>query len=204
MCVGGGGGSHALVAWRARAHHPPDPRPRAQALVLEAEEKLEQQASSAAERSTLAAAVATFYEVTIASIDQPKLLSRLSESLGDLGLNICEAHAFNTKDRFSLDVFVVNGWTGGGTEELEEVLSQRLQELPPPVVRGSSSLSPTVQEAELRIPREELDELQKARGRGAGGQPWGGGRRLPRLHAGSWLTPARRASHPPGAAAAGV
>ena len=31
---------------------------------------------------------------------------------GDLNLNICEAHAFNTHDRFSLDVFVVNGWHG--------------------------------------------------------------------------------------------
>ena len=31
---------------------------------------------------------------------------------GDLNLNICEAHAFNTVDRFSLDVFVVNGWSG--------------------------------------------------------------------------------------------
>jgi len=50
-----------------------------QALVLEAEEKLE--AQSGAERSALAAAATTFYEVTIASIDQPKLLSRLSESL---------------------------------------------------------------------------------------------------------------------------
>ena len=37
------------------------------------------------------------------------LLSRLQ---GDLNLNICEAHAFNTKDKFSLDVFVVNGWKG--------------------------------------------------------------------------------------------
>ena len=31
---------------------------------------------------------------------------------GDLNLNICEAHAFNTLDKFSLDVFVVNGWKG--------------------------------------------------------------------------------------------
>ena len=31
---------------------------------------------------------------------------------GDLNLNICEAHAFNTHDRFSLDVFVVSGWNG--------------------------------------------------------------------------------------------
>lgn len=33
-------------------------------------------------------------------------------SQGDLNLNIAEAHAFNTTDKFSLDVFVVNGWTG--------------------------------------------------------------------------------------------
>ncbi|KAL4445365.1 hypothetical protein ABPG77_011190 [Micractinium sp. CCAP 211/92] len=134
--------------------------PNLQALVLEAEEKLEAQAGG--ERSALAAAATTFYEVTIASIDQPKLLSRLSESLGDLGLNICEAHAFNTKDRFSLDVFVVNGWAGGGTEELEEVLSRRLQELPPPVVRGASASPPAnVQQPELRVPQDELDILAK-------------------------------------------
>lgn len=74
---------------------------------------------------------------------------------GDLGLNICEAHAFNTKDRFTLDVFVVNGWAGGGTEELEDVLSRRLQELPPPVVRGvSGSPPPNSQlEQELRVPQ---------------------------------------------------
>lgn len=29
---------------------------------------------------------------------------------GDLGLNIREAHAFNTNDGFSLDVFVVDQW----------------------------------------------------------------------------------------------
>ena len=187
---------------------------RLQALVLEAEEKLE--AQQGGDRASLAAAAATFYEVTIASIDQPKLLSRLSESLvcsraavqrqwpggldwagavhyrhpmlatlpalcehfhslpaclpawlqGDLGLNICEAHAFNTKDRFSLDVFVVNGWAGGGSEELEDVLSRRLQELPPPVVRGTSASPPaSTREMELRgLPTEnrimmEMEQL---------------------------------------------
>uniref|UniRef100_A0A1D1ZPD5 non-specific serine/threonine protein kinase n=1 Tax=Auxenochlorella protothecoides TaxID=3075 RepID=A0A1D1ZPD5_AUXPR len=109
--------------------------PNLQALVLEAEERMEAQASSNVHASLSAAAV--FYEVTIASIDQPKLLSRLSECLGDIGLNICEAHAFNTRDHYSLDVFVVNGWFGGGSEEFEETLSQRLQELPPPLVAGA-------------------------------------------------------------------
>lgn len=92
---------------------------------------------------------------------------------GDLGLNICEAHAFNTKDRFSLDVFVVNGWAGGGTEELEEVLSRRLQELPPPVVRGASGSPPSSAcEQELRVPQEELDVLARV-GRAGGGEAAG-------------------------------
>lgn len=91
-------------------------------------------------------------------------MSLLLPLQGDLGLNICEAHAFNTKDRFSLDVFVVNGWAGGGTEELEDVLSRRLQELPPPVVRGASASPPaSAQEVELRVPQDELDALAKVR-----------------------------------------
>lgn len=105
--------------------------PNLQALVLEAEERMEGHGETLGRE-------AAFFEVTIASVDQPKLLSRLSEALGDLNLNICEAHAFNTKDKFSLDVFVVNGWRGEGTDDLEEVLSERLQELPPPLSRGPS------------------------------------------------------------------
>lgn len=40
------------------------------------------------------------------------VLSLPSGLQGDLDLNICEAHAFTTTDKFSLDVFVVNGWQG--------------------------------------------------------------------------------------------
>jgi len=108
----------------------------------------------------------------------PSSLRPLAAPQGDLGLNICEAHAFNTKDRFSLDVFVVNGWAGGGTEELEEVLSRRLQELPPPVVRGASGSPPSsAREQELRVPQEELDVLARVRRRAGvavgGGQQGG-------------------------------
>ena len=103
-----------------------------QALVLEAD----------ADRAPSSAPPpeAAFYEITVASVDAPKLLSRLSEALGDVGLNIAEAHAFNTADGFSLDLFVVNGW--GGTpdapDELEDVLSDRLQQLPPPLATAPS------------------------------------------------------------------
>ena len=150
--------------------------PNLQALFLEAEDRLDNPSIP----------VNVFYEVTIASIDQPKLLSRLSESLGDLGLNICEAHAFNTKDRFALDVFLVNGWVGGGTEELEDVLSGRLQELPPPApTRGSSPTSdggslrrgissgPIPLAVEQRVPPEELLALQRRSiGPGAADDDW--------------------------------
>ncbi|KAK9820247.1 hypothetical protein WJX72_007981 [[Myrmecia] bisecta] len=130
--------------------------PNLQALILEAEERLD-----SSDRGT--APDTTFYEVTIASVDQPKLLSRLSEALGDLNLNICEAHAFNTKDRFSLDVFVVNGWSGEGTDDLEEVLSERLQELPPPLSRRESQVSASAKsESEFRFPQDlETAELPK-------------------------------------------
>jgi hypothetical protein len=158
-----------LSPHRAGARQLPRPAfgssPNLQALVLEAEERLDAAAGSAA---------STFYEVTIASADQPKLLSRLSESLGDVGLNIAEAHAFNSKDRFALDVFVVNGWTGGNTDDLEEVLSQRLQELPPPSSsqhgRGGSpaAAATTVGDPEQRIPSEELERMQRAAASGTG------------------------------------
>jgi UTP:GlnB (protein PII) uridylyltransferase len=50
------------------------------------------------------------HEVTVATIDKPKLLSQLSALLADVGLNIREAHVFSTVDGYSLDVFVVDGW----------------------------------------------------------------------------------------------
>ncbi|OAY68403.1 Serine/threonine-protein kinase STY17 [Ananas comosus] len=50
------------------------------------------------------------HEITFASLDKPKLLSELTSLLGEIGLDIEEAHAFSTNDGYSLDVFVVVGW----------------------------------------------------------------------------------------------
>ncbi|GFH24910.1 uncharacterized protein HaLaN_22787 [Haematococcus lacustris] len=91
--------------------------PNLQALALEAAQadwigpgsyNASQDDQSSSNHPDGSADAVAFYEITVASIDQPKLLSRLSEALSDLGLNIREAHAFNTSDRFSLDVFVVD------------------------------------------------------------------------------------------------
>ncbi|KAI3464760.1 hypothetical protein Pfo_021423 [Paulownia fortunei] len=53
------------------------------------------------------------HEITISTKDKPKLLSRLTCLMSEIGLNIQEAHAFCTIDGYSLDVFVVDSWEKG-------------------------------------------------------------------------------------------
>ncbi|KAG0563749.1 hypothetical protein KC19_8G056800 [Ceratodon purpureus] len=66
------------------------------------------------------------HEVTLSTIDRPKLLSQMSALLADVGLNILEAHVFSTTDGYSLNVFVVDGWKTEETQELTRALSSRL------------------------------------------------------------------------------
>uniref|UniRef100_M4F847 non-specific serine/threonine protein kinase n=1 Tax=Brassica campestris TaxID=3711 RepID=M4F847_BRACM len=99
------------------------------------------------------------HEITFSTIDKPKLLSQVGGSsfniskilprhlvsqahqlcynfdasltslLGELGLNIQEAHAFSTVDGFSLDVFVVDGWSQEETDGLKDALSKEILKL---------------------------------------------------------------------------
>ncbi|KAL6963654.1 Serine/threonine-protein kinase sty46 [Sarracenia purpurea var. burkii] len=66
------------------------------------------------------------HEVTFSTDDKPKLLSQLTALLGEVGLNIQEAHAFSTADGYSLDVFVVDGWPFEETEQLQTALEKEL------------------------------------------------------------------------------
>ncbi|KAL6655135.1 hypothetical protein ACP70R_005961 [Stipagrostis hirtigluma subsp. patula] len=66
------------------------------------------------------------HEITFSTIDKPKLLSELTSLLGELGLNIQEAHAFSTNDGYSLDVFVVVGWHDEETEDLIEAVQKEI------------------------------------------------------------------------------
>lgn len=126
--------------------------PNLQALALEAGEKSDTHDEGHANASGEFEPI-IFYEITIASADQPKLLSRLSEALGDLGLNIREAHAFNTNDGYSLDVFVVDGWQGDTTSEtLEEQLGKRFQQMPPP--QSTPDKRKAEEPARLHLPEE--------------------------------------------------
>ncbi|KAJ0085298.1 hypothetical protein Patl1_09466 [Pistacia atlantica] len=66
------------------------------------------------------------HEITISTNDKPKLLSQLTSLLSDIGLNIQEAHAFSTVDGYSLDVFVVDGWSPEDAEQLRNVLVKEI------------------------------------------------------------------------------
>ncbi|XP_010548241.1 PREDICTED: serine/threonine-protein kinase STY17-like isoform X2 [Tarenaya hassleriana] len=69
------------------------------------------------------------HEITFSAVDKPKLLSQLTSLLGELGLNIQEAHAFSTADGFSLDVFVVDGWSHEETDGLKVALRKETRKL---------------------------------------------------------------------------
>ncbi|KAK9757414.1 hypothetical protein RND81_01G161300 [Saponaria officinalis] len=66
------------------------------------------------------------HEVIFSTPDKPKLLSQLSALLSDLGLNIREAHVFSTTDGYSLDVFVVDGWSVEDADSLHKAMEEAI------------------------------------------------------------------------------
>lgn len=94
------------------------------------------------------------YEITISTIDMPKLLSQLTFLLADIGLNIQEAHAFSTSDGYSLDVFVVDSLSSEGTEHLIDKLETEI----PKIENISRSNQKFKSPAEvLKIPTDGID-----------------------------------------------
>ncbi|ONM23236.1 Serine/threonine-protein kinase STY46 [Zea mays] len=93
-----------------------------EALALEASKSHDHDSTSDNGRSLYR----PMHEITFSTIDKPKLLSELTSLLGELGLNIQEAHAFSTNDGYSLDVFVVVGWHDEETEDLVEAVQKEI------------------------------------------------------------------------------
>ncbi|KAJ4776941.1 ACT-like protein tyrosine kinase family protein [Rhynchospora pubera] len=86
------------------------------------------------------------HEITFSTDDKPKLLSQLTSLLGELGLNIQEAHAFSTNDGYSLDVFVVVGWHYEETDQLTEALEKEIFRIEPQSTMGNiNQLPPPVE-----------------------------------------------------------
>ncbi|VAI42635.1 unnamed protein product [Triticum turgidum subsp. durum] len=85
------------------------------------------------------------HEIAFASTDKPKLLSQLTCLLGELGLDIQEAHAFSTIDGYSLDVFVVTGWRLVGTKQLQEKIMEKFRSVEAQACTVSSASSPSLE-----------------------------------------------------------
>ncbi|KAE9456886.1 hypothetical protein C3L33_11211, partial [Rhododendron williamsianum] len=58
-----------------------------------------------------------------------KYFCKLTSVLSDIGLNIQEAHAFSTTDGYSLDIFVVDGWSSEETEGLKDKLQREIPKI---------------------------------------------------------------------------
>lgn len=69
------------------------------------------------------------YEIAVSGKNRPRMLSRVSTALFDVGLNITEAHVFCTDDGYALDVFVVQGWKPDDAGAMNEALQKRLEQV---------------------------------------------------------------------------
>jgi len=85
------------------------------------------------------------HEITFSTYDKPKLLSQLTSLLGELGLNIQEAHAFSTNDGYSLDVFVVVGWKYEEIDQLKEAVEKEIHRIEPQSTVGNNNQLPLVE-----------------------------------------------------------
>ncbi|KAF3324916.1 serine/threonine-protein kinase HT1-like isoform X1 [Carex littledalei] len=86
------------------------------------------------------------HEITFSTYDKPKLLSQLTSLLGELGLNIQEAHAFSTNDGYSLDVFVVVGWQYEEIDQLKEAVEKEIHRIEPQSTVGNNNQLPPLVE----------------------------------------------------------
>ena len=67
------------------------------------------------------------YEIAVSARNKPRLLSRVSASLFEVGLNIAEAHVFCTDDGLALDIFIVTGWRTGDAEAIQRAVQASLE-----------------------------------------------------------------------------
>ncbi|XP_020092515.1 serine/threonine-protein kinase STY46-like isoform X2 [Ananas comosus] len=139
-------GQEASSSYFSRQSHPPPAfgsSANLEALALEASMSHVQDGDSATD--VVQHFARPMHEITFSSDDKPKLLSQLTSLLGELGLNIQEAHAFSTNDGYSLDVFVVVGWHDEETEKLTEALAKEIRKIEAQAWSASSSWTPSTE-----------------------------------------------------------
>ncbi|KAF5951492.1 hypothetical protein HYC85_009436 [Camellia sinensis] len=94
------------------------------------------------------------HEITFSTDDKPKLLSQLTALLGEVGLNIQEAHVFSTVDGYSLDVFVVGGWPYEETKQLQTALKKEFLKIEKQCWPNCHLSSPAAEQERTGIKRE--------------------------------------------------
>ncbi|CAM0910717.1 unnamed protein product [Alopecurus aequalis] len=98
------------------------------------------------------------HEIIFSSQDKPKLLTRLTSLLSEVGLNIREAHVYSTSDGFCLDVFVVDGWKTKETDALIATINETLtRKNGTPSNSASTSSSGKILELRQQIGDCEID-----------------------------------------------
>ncbi|KAL5221068.1 hypothetical protein ABZP36_025781 [Zizania latifolia] len=98
------------------------------------------------------------HEIIFSSLDKPKLLSRLTALLSEVGLNIREAHVYSTIDGFCLDVFVVDGWETEETNDLITKIKETLTRInASPSNSTNSSASEKILELQQQVGDSEID-----------------------------------------------
>ncbi|KAI8025342.1 Serine/threonine-protein kinase STY46 [Camellia lanceoleosa] len=122
--------------------------PNLEALALEANKSQVQDGDSVVSH------VQPMHEITFSTDDKPKLLSQLTALLGEVGLNIQEAHVFSTVDGYSLDVFVVDGWPYEETKQLQTALKTEFLKIEKQCWPNCHLSSPTAEQEQTGIKRE--------------------------------------------------
>ncbi|KAF8686852.1 hypothetical protein HU200_043354 [Digitaria exilis] len=95
---------------------------------------------------------------------------QLSALLGQLNLDIKEAHALSTNDGYFLDIFIVAGWDHKETLQLEEVLEKEFHNYKaqmystsscwPPELAGKQCLNNSQEGNHVEIPKDNTDEWE--------------------------------------------
>jgi len=92
------------------------------------------------------------YEIVFSVDDKPKVLSQLTSVLGDLGLNIQEAHAYSTNDGLSLIVFAAIGWLDEEVDHLKQALNNKIGRIKEPELKDADQVPAS---PHVKIPTDE-------------------------------------------------
>jgi hypothetical protein len=109
--------------------------------------------------TTLFGTEQTFYSMAVACKNRPRVLSEISTAVNDCGLDVHEAHIYNLKDGYVLDVFTVQGWKKDDANGLAHAMMKILTAGIVPERRGFGG-SPFPSKTDVNKVCRELDSCE--------------------------------------------